>query len=133
MDFRGTVAVDLRQERNAKAVFVFAHMELGDIEQAQNHFQKALEMEAAEDLRGLAEYALEDCGREIKARAEPRIDEVFCPTWYCWRFHTGSRQRSGPGAKRTDGRQRSPLRSDHGQVGSLRARAWVRRRSRPGG
>ena len=32
----------------------FAYMGLRDIEQAQNHFQKVLAMEAPEDLRGLA-------------------------------------------------------------------------------
>ena len=46
---------DFRLERNTKEVLAFAHMELGDIEQAQNHFQKLLEMEAQEVLRSLAE------------------------------------------------------------------------------
>jgi len=32
----------------------FAYMELGDMEPAQKHFQKVLEMEAPEELRGLA-------------------------------------------------------------------------------
>ena len=32
----------------------FAHMELGDMESAQKQFQKVLEMDAPEDLRGLA-------------------------------------------------------------------------------
>lgn len=38
----------------------FAYMELGDIEQAQKHFQKVLEMEAPEDLRGLARNGLRE-------------------------------------------------------------------------
>ena len=32
----------------------FAYMELGDVEPAQKPFQKVLEMEAPEELRGLA-------------------------------------------------------------------------------
>jgi len=32
----------------------FAYMELGDMEQAQKHFQKVLEMKAPEELRSLA-------------------------------------------------------------------------------
>ena len=41
----------------------FAYMELEDIEQAQKHFQKVLEMEAPDDLRVLARNGL----REIAA------------------------------------------------------------------
>jgi len=36
----------------------FAYMELGDIEPAQKHFQMVLEMEAPEDLHGLARNGL---------------------------------------------------------------------------
>ena len=36
----------------------FAYMELGDIEPAQKHFQAVLEMEAPEELRGLARNGL---------------------------------------------------------------------------
>jgi tetratricopeptide (TPR) repeat protein len=36
----------------------FAYMELEDIEQAQKHFSRVLEMEAPEDLCGLARNGL---------------------------------------------------------------------------
>jgi hypothetical protein len=52
-------------------------MELGDIEQAQKHFQMVLEMEAPEDLRGLARNGLREIAvRGLKARG-PRMDAVF--------------------------------------------------------
>ena len=55
----------------------FAYMVLGDIEQAQKHFQKVLEMEAPEELRGLARDGLRRiAARELKARG-PRMDAVF--------------------------------------------------------
>ena len=55
----------------------FAYMELGDIEQAQKHFQMVLEMEAPEDLRGLARNGLREIAvRGLKARG-PRMDAVF--------------------------------------------------------
>ena len=55
----------------------FPYMELGDIEQAQKHFQKVLEMEAPEELRGLARNGLSKiAARELKARG-PRMDAVF--------------------------------------------------------
>ena len=55
----------------------FAYMELGDIELAQKHFQKVLEMEAPEELRGLARDGLRKiAARELKARG-PRMDAVF--------------------------------------------------------
>lgn len=56
---------------------VFACMELGDIEQAQKHFQKVLEMEAPENLRVLAKNGLREIAvRGLKARG-PRLDAVF--------------------------------------------------------
>ena len=55
----------------------FAYMELGDIEPAQKHFQKVLEMEAPEELRGLARDGLRRIAvRGLKARG-PRMDAVF--------------------------------------------------------
>ena len=45
----------------------FAYMELGDIEPTQKHFQKVLEMEAPEELRGLARNGL---------RGELRLSET---------------------------------------------------------
>ena len=55
----------------------FAYMELGDIEPAQKHFQKVLEMEAPEELRVLARDGLRKiAARELKARG-PRMDAVF--------------------------------------------------------
>ena len=52
-------------------------MELGDIEPAQKHFQKVLEMEAPEELRVLARDGLRKiAARELKARG-PRMDAVF--------------------------------------------------------
>jgi tetratricopeptide (TPR) repeat protein len=55
----------------------FAYMELGDIEPAQKHFQAVLEMEAPEELRGLARNGLSKiAARELKARG-PRMDAVF--------------------------------------------------------
>ena len=55
----------------------FAYMELGDIEPAQKHFQAVLDMEAPEELRGLARKGLSEiAARELKARG-PRMDAVF--------------------------------------------------------
>jgi tetratricopeptide (TPR) repeat protein len=55
----------------------FAYVELGDIEQAQKHFQKVLAMEAPEELRVLARDGLRRiAARELKARG-PRMDAVF--------------------------------------------------------
>ena len=55
----------------------FAYMELGDMEPAQKHFQKVLEMEAPEELRSLARDGLRKiAARELKARG-PRMDAVF--------------------------------------------------------
>ena len=55
----------------------FAYMELGDMEQAQKHFQMVLKMEAPEDLRGLARNGLREIAvRGLKARG-PRMDAVF--------------------------------------------------------
>jgi len=51
-------------------------MELGDIEPAWNYFQKALEMEAQEVLRSLAENGAEDYRQQLKAKC-PGIDAVF--------------------------------------------------------
>jgi len=52
-------------------------MELGDIELAQKHFQKVLEMEAPESLRVLAMSGLRKiASRELKAKG-PRMDAVF--------------------------------------------------------
>ena len=49
----------------------------GDIEPAQKHFQKVLEMEAPEELRGLARKGLSKiAARELKASG-PRMDVVF--------------------------------------------------------
>lgn len=51
--------------------------ELGDIERAQKHFQKVLEMEAPEDPRGLARNGLREItALELKARGS-RMDAVF--------------------------------------------------------
>jgi tetratricopeptide (TPR) repeat protein len=56
---------------------VFAYMELGDMEPAQKHFQAVLEMEAPEELRGLARDGLRKiAARELKVRG-PRMDAVF--------------------------------------------------------
>ena len=45
------------------------YMELGDIEPAQKHFQAVLEMEAPEELRGLARDGLRKIAdRELKAQ-----------------------------------------------------------------
>lgn len=46
-------------------------MELGNIEQAQKHFKLVLEMEALEDLRGLARYGL----YEIAVRVSRTVDQ----------------------------------------------------------
>jgi tetratricopeptide (TPR) repeat protein len=47
----------------------FACLELGDIEQAQKHFQNVLEMDAAESLRVLAKNGLREiASRELKAK-----------------------------------------------------------------
>jgi hypothetical protein len=55
----------------------FVYMELGDIEQAQKHFQKVLVLEAPEELRVLARDELRRiAARELKARG-PRMDAVF--------------------------------------------------------
>jgi len=55
----------------------FAYMELGDMEPAQKHFQKVLEMGAPEELRGLARDGLRKIAvRGLKARG-PRMDAVF--------------------------------------------------------
>ena len=55
----------------------FAYMELGDMEPAQKHFQAVLEMEAPEELHGLARDGLRRiAAREFKARG-PRMDAVF--------------------------------------------------------
>jgi len=55
----------------------FAYMELGDIEQAQKHFQAVLDMPAPEQLRSLAKNGLREiASRELKARG-PRMDAVF--------------------------------------------------------
>jgi hypothetical protein len=52
----------------------FAYMELGDMEPAQKHFKKVLEMEAPDELRGLARNGLRKiAARELKARG-PRMD-----------------------------------------------------------
>jgi hypothetical protein len=51
---------------------------LGDIEQAQEHFQKDLEMEATEELRVLAQDGLRKIAdRELKASG-PRMDAATC-------------------------------------------------------
>jgi hypothetical protein len=51
-------------------------MKLGDIELAQKHFQMVLEMEAPDDLRGLARKGLREiAARGLKARG-PRLDAV---------------------------------------------------------
>jgi tetratricopeptide (TPR) repeat protein len=53
----------------------FANMELGDIEQAQKRFQAVLEMEAPEELCGLARNGLSKiAARELQARG-PRMDD----------------------------------------------------------
>jgi len=55
----------------------FAYMEMGDIEQAQKHFQMVLDMQAPEELRTLARNGLREIAvRELKARG-PRMDAVF--------------------------------------------------------
>ena len=52
-------------------------MELGNIEQAQMHFQMVLDMPAPKDLRALARNGLREIAvRELKARG-PRMDAVF--------------------------------------------------------
>jgi hypothetical protein len=50
----------------------------------QKHFQQVLEMEAPEDLRGLARNGLvwRIAVRGLKARG-PRIDAVFYPAGHC--------------------------------------------------
>jgi len=49
----------------------------GDMEPDQKHFQKVLEMEAPEELRGLARDGLREiASRELKAKG-PRMDAVF--------------------------------------------------------
>ena len=55
----------------------FAYMEMGDIEQAQKHFQMVLDMPAPEELQVLARNGLREIAvRELKARG-PRMDAVF--------------------------------------------------------
>ena len=79
----------------------FAYMELGDMEPAQKHFQAVLEMEAPEELRGLARNGLSKiAARELKARG-PRMDAVFYPAGPCGSFAAGRCRRS----------RRSPSRS----------------------
>lgn len=47
----------------------FAYMELGDIEQAQRHFQMVLDMPAPEELRGLAKNGRREmAARDLNAR-----------------------------------------------------------------
>ena len=58
----------------------FAYMELGDIEQAQKHFQAVLEMEAPEDLRGLARNGL----REIAVRGLKSRGREWMRSSTCW-------------------------------------------------
>ncbi len=58
----------------------FACTELGDIERAQEHFRIVLEMEAPEDLRGLARNGLQEIAvHGLKARGGARMDAVFYP------------------------------------------------------
>ena len=68
--------VDYRGNEMRKRVLAFGHIELGGIEQARNHFQKVLEMEAQEVLRSLAENG---CGRLWSAAQGlvPWVDAVF--------------------------------------------------------
>jgi len=55
----------------------FAYMELGDIEQAQKHFQMVLEMPGPEQLRALARNGLREIAvRGLKSRGV-RMDAVF--------------------------------------------------------
>ena len=55
----------------------FGYMKIGDIEQAQKHFQEVLDMQAPEELRTLARNGLREIAvRELKARG-PRMDAVF--------------------------------------------------------
>jgi tetratricopeptide (TPR) repeat protein len=54
-----------------------AYMELGDIEQAQKHFQMVLENEAPEDLRGLARNGLPEIAVRGPKPRGPRMDAVF--------------------------------------------------------
>jgi len=55
----------------------FAYMELGDIEQAQQHFQMVLDMPGPEQLRALAKNGLREIAvRGLKSRG-PRMDAVF--------------------------------------------------------
>jgi len=81
----------------------FAYMELGDIEQAQEHCQMVLEMEAPEDLRSLARNGLrgELQSGELKARWS-KMDAVFYPAGRCcssagsrWRRPGRCHSRSG--------------------------------------
>jgi hypothetical protein len=52
-------------------------MELGDIEQAQRHFQMVMDMPASEELRALAKNGLREIAmRGLKSRG-PRMDAVF--------------------------------------------------------
>jgi hypothetical protein len=52
----------------------FTYMELGDMEQAQKHFQMVLDMPAPEELRRLARDGLREIAvRELKSRG-PRMD-----------------------------------------------------------
>jgi tetratricopeptide (TPR) repeat protein len=55
----------------------FAYMELGDIEQAQKHFQMVLDMPGPEQLRALAKNGLREIAvRGLKSRGT-RMDAVF--------------------------------------------------------
>ena len=55
----------------------FAYMEMGDIEQAQKHFQMVQDMQAPEELRTLAKNGLREIAvRGLKARG-PRMDAVI--------------------------------------------------------
>ena len=65
--------------KDPQAVYglAFAYMEMGDIEQAQKHFQMVLDMPSPEELRALARNGLREIAvRELKARG-PRMDAVF--------------------------------------------------------
>jgi len=57
----------------------FAYLMLGDIEQAQSHFQKVLDMEAPEDLRGLTRNGLREIAAcEFRARGRGWMRSSIC-------------------------------------------------------
>jgi tetratricopeptide (TPR) repeat protein len=77
---RRSFEIDLQDLQTVYGL-AFAYMELGNMEQAQKHFQKVLEMEAPEDLRGMARDGLREiAARELKARG----GQGWMSSSICW-------------------------------------------------